>query len=97
MEHIADKDRFQTFTSTLEERITSDNPARVINAFMELLLLEQVAFRLTSAATGRPFYPPKHRSKLYHYGYYNRIRSFRKLAAECVRNIELHWLTQGHC
>ena len=53
MEHIIGKDRFPAFTSTLEERIKSDNPARFINAFMELLLLEQMAFRLTSAATGR--------------------------------------------
>ena len=33
--------------------------------------------------------------KLYLYGYYNRIRSSRKLAAECLRNIELYWLIKG--
>ncbi|WP_017731544.1 transposase [Nafulsella turpanensis] len=95
MEHIAGKDRFQAFTSTLEERITSDNPVRVIDAFVEVLPLEKMGFRVKPAATGRPSYHPKHLLKLYLYGYYNRIRSSRKLAAECVRNIELHWLIQG--
>ena len=44
MEYIAGKDRFQAFTSTLEERIASDNPVRVIDAFVEVLPLEQMDF-----------------------------------------------------
>ena len=96
MEHITGKDRFQAFTSTLEERIASDNPVRVIDAFVEVLPLEQMGFtKVKPASTGRPSYEPKHLLKLYLYGYYNRIRSSRKLEAECVRNIELHWLIQG--
>ena len=95
MEHIVGKDRFQACTSTLEERIASDNPVRVIDAFVEVLPLEKMGFKVKPAVTGRPSYHPKHLLKLYLYGYYNRIRSSRKLAAECVRNIELHWLIQG--
>ena len=33
--------------------------------------------------------------KLYLYGYLHRIRSSRRLAAECVRNLEVMWLLQG--
>ncbi|WP_051049927.1 transposase [Nafulsella turpanensis] len=95
MEHIIGQDRFQAYTSTLEERIAADNPVRVIDAFVEVLPLEKMGFKVQPAATGRPSYHPKHLLKLYLYGYYNRIRSSRKLSAECVRNIELHWLIEG--
>ena len=95
MEHIIGQDRFQAFTSTLEERIASDNPVRVIDAFVEVLPLKKMGFKIMPAATGRPSYHPRHLLKLYLYGYYNRIRSSRKLAAECMRNIELHWLIES--
>ena len=96
MKPIIGKNRFQAFTSTLEERIASDNPVRVINAFVEVLPLEKMGFsKVKPVSTGRPPYEPKHLLNLFLYGYYNRIRSSRKLAVECVRNIELHWLIQG--
>lgn len=96
MEHIIGQDRFQAFSTTLEERIAADNPVRVVDAFVEILPLEKMGFtKVKPQATGRPSYEPKHLLKLYLYGYYNRIRSSRRLAAECVRNIELHWLIQG--
>ena len=96
MEHIIGKDRFQAYSFTLEERIAPDNPVRVIDAFVEVLPLEKMGFsKVKPASTGRPSYEPRHLLKLYLYGYYNRIRSSRKLAVECVRNLELHWLIQG--
>ncbi|HEY5584471.1 MAG TPA: transposase, partial [Ruminiclostridium sp.] len=42
--------------------------------------------------TGRPSYDPRDLLKLYVYGYFNKIRSSRKLMAECTRNIELFFL-----
>jgi transposase len=33
--------------------------------------------------------------KIYFYGYFNRIRSSRKLEKECERNIEMRWLCEG--
>jgi len=43
-------------------------------------------------ATGRPGYAPGDLLKLYIYGYLNRVRSSRRLEAECHRNIEVIWL-----
>lgn len=42
--------------------------------------------------TGRPPYDPRDLLKLYVYGYFNKIRSIRKLMLECGRNIELFFL-----
>src|SRR5215472_16775530 len=42
--------------------------------------------------TGRPAYSPADLLKLYIYGYLNRVRSSRRLAAETHRNIEFIWL-----
>jgi transposase len=41
---------------------------------------------------GRPGYAPGDLLKLYIYGYLNRVRSSRRLEAECHRNIEVIWL-----
>jgi len=43
-------------------------------------------------ATGRPGYAPGDLLKLYIYGYLNRVRSSRRLEAECHRNVEVIWL-----
>lgn len=39
-------------------------------------------------------YNPADMLKLYLYGYFNGIRTSRKLETECKRNIELMWLIQ---
>jgi transposase len=41
---------------------------------------------------GRPPYNPADLLKLYTYGYFQHIRSSRRLEAECQRNIEVMWL-----
>ncbi len=48
--------------------------------------------RVKAKATGRPGYAPGDLLKLYIYGYLNRVRSSRRLEAECHRNIEVIWL-----
>ena len=77
----------------LEDYIREENPVRVIDAFVDGLDLDIAGFIRTSPEkTGRPPYNPKDLLKLYVYGYFNRIRSSRKLMAECTRNIELFYL-----
>ena len=73
--------------------IGSDNPVRVIDAFVDILDLVSLGFTKTSLSKeGRAPYEAKHLLKLFYYGYLNKIRSSRKLEAECVRNVELWWL-----
>lgn len=95
MGYIAGLDRGQItmFPELIDDYISEDNPIRVIDAFIENLDLEKADFkRAKPSKDGRPPYDPKDLLKLYIYGYFNKIRSSRKLMIECHRNIELMWL-----
>src|SRR5919198_2908088 len=81
------------FPFTLDELIPEDHVCRVIDAFVSKLEMEELGFvRARPAETGRPPYDPRDLLKLYMYGYLQRIRSSRRLEAECRRNIEVMWL-----
>ena len=78
-----------------DEMISEDNPVRVLEAFVDSLDLKELNFKNANrdkTVAGRPSYNPKDLLKLYLYGYFNGIRSSRKLAKECERNIEVFWL-----
>lgn len=79
--------------SCLDDYVDEDNPARVIDVFVEELDLGGLGFEVTPAATGRPGYHPATLLKLYIYGYLNRVQSSRRLEREAQRNVELMWLT----
>jgi transposase len=77
----------------LDSHIASDNPVRVIDLFVNQLDLQGLGFKKIKAKReGRPPFEAKDMLKLYYYSYLNRIRSSRKLEAECIRNVELWWL-----
>lgn len=77
----------------IDDLIGQDNPVRVIDAFIDGLDMDKAGFqRSTPNVTGRPSYDPRDLLKLYVYGYFNKIRSSRKLMTECGRNIELFFL-----
>lgn len=76
----------------VEEYVSAENPARLIDAFVESLDMGVLGFKAKAAAEGRPGYDPKDMLKLYIYGHLNRIRSSRKLQTEAGRNLELIWL-----
>ena len=78
----------------LDEYIAEENPARVIDAYINSLSLEELGIKASPSATGRPPYNPQDMLKLYIYGYFNRIRSSRRLETETARNVELMWLMQ---
>ena len=81
------------FPEAIDDYITSDNPVRVIKAFVDSLDMKELGFkRSVSNYIGRPSYDPRDLLKLYLYGYINRIRSSRKLETEAGRNLELMWL-----
>ena len=78
---------------SLEAEIAADNPVRLIDLFVDQLDLGKLGFTKTSfKQEGRPSYQAADLLKLYYYGYLNRVRSSRKLEAECKRNIEVWWL-----
>lgn len=98
MKYIAGQDRTQItmFPAVMDDYVTEDNPVRVIDAFVDSL--DMVALGFSSAIlkdTGRPPYAPQDLLKLYIYGYFNRIRSSRRLEKECYRNLEVIWLLSG--
>src|ERR1700746_3499576 len=98
MTHISGPDRSQTLLlpESLDEYVGKDNPVRFIDAFVEGLDLAAAGFiRVAPKATGRPGYAAGDLLKLYIYGYLNRVRSSRRLEAECHRNIEVIWLLGG--
>jgi len=79
--------------SCLDDYVSEDNPARVIDVFVDELDLGSLGFEVTPASTGRPAYHPATLLKLYVYGYLNRLPSSRRLEREAGRNVELMWLT----
>ena len=81
------------FPVSLDELVPNDHLVRVVAAYVERLPLESLGFaKAVAKATGRPPYDPADMLKLYLYGYLHRIRSSRRLEAECQRNVEVMWL-----
>jgi len=80
------------FPERLDDYLTEENDIRVIDAFIDSLILSDLGFKTVPADTGRPAYHPSTMLKLFVYGYLNRIQSSRRLEREAGRNVELMWL-----
>ena len=90
----ADRKQGYLLPERIDEYVSEENPARVIEAFVEELDLGTLGFsRVEPNETGRPAYHPATLLKIYLYGYLNRIQSSRRLEQEAKRNLELMWLT----
>ena len=95
MAYIQGESRNQTslFPVSIDEVIPEDHLVRVIDAYVSRLDLRVLGFdKAIPKGNGRPPYNPADLLKLYIYGYFQRIRSSRRLEAECQRNIEVMWL-----
>ena len=95
MAHISGFERSQVLLlpEAVDDYVGADNSVRFIDAFVDGLDLAAAGFNgVVAKATGRPGYAPGDLLKLYIYGYLNRVRSSRRLEAECHRNIEVIWL-----
>ena len=95
MQYIQGEARSQgsLFPQSLDELVPEDHLVRVIEAYVARLDLRVLGFSKAQARqTGRPSYDPADLLKLYLYGYFQRIRSSRRLEAECQRNVEVMWL-----
>jgi transposase len=95
MHYIEPEDRTQCslFTS-FDDMITADNAVRFLDLIVNSIV-ENNRDQFTTKgqeSVGRKAYNPATLLKLYIYGYFNGIRSSRKLEAETHRNIEVMWL-----
>jgi len=78
---------------SLEQMVEPESMVRIIDAFVDMLNLEQFNFSYFALnKEGRPPYHPSTLMKLYLYGYQNSIRTSRKLEKACKTNIEVMWL-----
>ncbi len=93
MDHIQGNNRNQIKMISLEQMVEPESMVRIIDAFVDMLNLEQFDFNFfTLNKEGRPPYHPATLMKLYLYGYQNSIRTCRKLQKACKTNIEVMWL-----
>ena len=92
MTHISGFKRPQLvlLPEAIDNYVGGDNPVRFIDAFVDGLDFKATGFeRVEATATSRPGYAPGDLLKLYIYRYLKRVRSSRRLGAECHRNIEV--------
>ena len=85
---------------SVDDYVGPDNPVRAIAAYVDLAVDVSALGFVHSAgplSAGPPAYDPADLLKLYLYGYLNRVRSSRRLAGECGRNLEVMWLIKGLC
>ena len=89
------REQYTLIPFSFDELISDDNIVRVIDAFIDKLDMKELSFKYveTSVVGNRP-YSPRQMLKLYLYGYYNGIRSSRKLEKETTRNIEVMWFME---
>lgn len=91
----SDRQQSQLLPAALDDYVSTDNPVRFLDAFVDTLDLKGAGFgfpKENPEGRGRPAYAPGCLLKLYLYGYTHQLRSSRRLEAECHRNLELIWL-----
>lgn len=96
MNYVFGKQRDQLLLESIEDYVEEDSEVRVMDKLVNSFDLDSLDF-LTGKndETGRPKYNPQDMLKLYIYGYYNGIRSSRKLQKQAVINREVIWLLKG--
>lgn len=92
-----EREQGQLLPMRVEDYVSEDNPVRALDTYIESLDLRSLGVTNTAGgvSAGQPAYPPGALLKLYVYGYLMRVRSSRRLAAECYRNLEVMWLLKG--
>jgi len=83
------------FPQSIEDYISSDDPVRAYDAFVEALKFEELGILLDDNQVGNPEYDPKTMLKLLIYGYSYGIRSSRKLERATYHNVSFIWLMGG--
>ena len=89
MSYVQGEDRHQAalLPAAIEDYVAADAPVRVMDAFVDRLSVSELGFgRSVPAPTGRPPYDPRDLLKLYILGYFNEVRSSRRLERDQSRD-----------
>ncbi len=92
--HRIDADYAQDFLlpPSVEDWVGPCHPARFMREFVETLDLESLGIEWASGEGGRPAYAPELLLKAWLYGYFEGIRSSRKLERACRDHLGFIWL-----
>lgn len=98
MAHLIDADYSQEFLlpPSLEDWVGPGHPARFIREFVEAVDLREMEISWARGEKGRPAYAADLLLKVWLYGYFERIRSSRKLEKACRDHIGFIWLAGMH-
>lgn len=80
---------------SIEEYVSSDNPVRAYDAFVDALDFNAIGIDINSEKVGNSEYDPRSMLKLLVYGYSYGVKSSRKLERECHHNISFIWIMGG--
>jgi transposase len=89
----ADYSQVLMFPPSVEEWVGREHPARFIREVVDSLDLGAMGFDVSEPGPGRPGYGTDLMLKVWLYGYFQRIRSTRRLEAACREHMGLIWLT----
>lgn len=96
MNYLLGIDRSQVRIECPEDYVDSNNEVRVIDKIIDTLNIESLGFKIgNNDFVGRPMFNPRDMLKLFVYGYFNGVRSSRKLAKQAKINKEVIWLING--
>ena len=93
MNYIQGGTREQMRIESIESYVDESSEVRIIDKLIDAMYIESLSFKIgNNEIAGRPKFDPRDLLKLYVYGYFNGIRSSRKLAKQCIINREVIWL-----
>lgn len=98
MAHLMDADYSQEllFPPSVENWVAPGHPARFIREFVDALDLQEMGISWGKGEGGRPAYAASLLLKIWLYGYFERIRSSRKLEKACRDHVGFIWLAGMH-
>jgi len=89
------REQIELFPASIEDYVSSDDPVRAYDAFVEALDFNELGIELDENQAGNPEYDPRAMVKLLTFGYSYGTRSSRKLERAEYHNIAFIWLMSG--